>query len=208
MKTYGERNGYSNSIIMITNRSIIMLTKMMRFCMPEFIKKKKLKELFRLTADAFQTELPELRGLSYAECLLKYAMYTREQAERYLQGGCPLGEVKSRLYENSFVFGKNLRESLHIITWGESIAALKTIYRFIGIDFQYDGQDGFEIRQCFFSSCYSDKVCVLISSLDEGLAAGLSGGSLCFHQRITDGSNCCKGCLINDIMLQIENGDG
>lgn len=51
----------------------------MRFYIPEFIKKKKLNELFSLTADAFQSELPELKGLSFAERLAGYALFTKEQ---------------------------------------------------------------------------------------------------------------------------------
>ena len=169
--------------------------------MPEFIKKKKLKELFRLTADAFETEIPELKGLTFHECLWKYAFFSKEQAEHCLQHGCPLEEVKSRLYHNSFVFGKNLRKSLHVKTWNESVEVLRTFYQFIGIDFEYDGQNAFVIRQCSFSKYYSAEVCTLISSMDEGLAAGLSnGGRLCFTQRITDGSGCCKGTVL-------QNGD-
>jgi hypothetical protein len=171
-----------------------MLLKIMQLYMPEFIKKKKLKELFRLTADAFQSELPELRGLSFVECLLKYALFTKEQAENYLQSGRPLEEVKYRLYKNSYIFGQNLRKSLHIVAWEEAVTVIKAIYKLIGIDFQYDRQGEIIIKQCFFSNYYSGEVCMLISSLDEGLAAGLSnGGRLCFNQRITEGGSCCKG---------------
>lgn len=171
-----------------------MLMKIMQLYMPEFIKKKKLNELFRLTADAFQSELPELRGLSFAECLSKYALFTKEQAESYSQSGRPLEEVKHRLYQNSCIFGQNLRKSLHIVTWKEAVTVLEVIYKLIGIDFQYDRQGEIIIKQCFFSKYYSGEVCKLISSLDEGLAAGLSGGGrLCFNQRITEGGSCCKG---------------
>jgi hypothetical protein len=171
-----------------------MLLEIMQIYIPEFIKKKKLNELFCLTADAFQSELPELRKLSFAEYLSKYALFTREQAERYLQSGCPLEEVKDRLYQNSYIFGQNLRKSLHIITWEEAVTVLKVIYKLIGIDFQYDRQGEIIIKQCFFSKYYSGRVCKLISSLDEGMASGLSGGGrLCFNQRITEGGSCCKG---------------
>lgn len=171
-----------------------MLLKIMQLYIPEFIKKIKLNELFCLTADAFQSELPELQGFSVEECLSKYALFTKEQAEIYLQSGRPLEEVKQRLYQNSFIFGQSLRKSLHIITWEEAAAALKVIYKLIGIDFQSDRQGEIIIKQCFFSNYYSGEVCKLISSLDEGLAAGLSGGGrLCFNQRITEGGNCCKG---------------
>ena len=171
-----------------------MLLKIMQLYIPEFIKKKKLNELFCLTADAFQSELPELQGLSFAECLSKYALFTKDQAGSYLQSGRPLGEAKQRLHQNSCIFGQNLRKSLHIVTWEEAVTVLKIIYKLIGIDFQCDRQGEIIIKQCFFSKYYSGEVCMLISSLDEGLAAGLSnGGRLYFNQRITEGCSCCKG---------------
>ncbi len=171
-----------------------MLLKVMQFYIPGFIKKKKLYELFRLTADAFQKEPPQMEGFSFAEGLTKYALFTKEQAEIYLQSGRSLDEVKQRLYQYSYIFGQSLKKSLHIVSWEEAITALKVIYKLIGIDFQYDRQGEFIIKQCFFSKYYSKEVCMLISSLDEGLAAGLSSGNrLCFKQRITEGSGSCKG---------------
>lgn len=186
-----------------------MLLKILRLYMPGFIRKKKLKELFRLTADAFQTGIPELGGLSFAEYLSEYALFTGAQAERCLLSGCSAEEVKIRLYENSFFFGKNLRKSLHIMNWKESVEALENVYRIIGIDIHFSGRGGsaaakgrsfpeqeeFVIVQCFFSRYYSAETCRLISALDEGLAAGLTGGRLCFTQRITEGCCCCKGNL-------------
>lgn len=168
---------------------------------PDFIKKKKLNELFRLTADAFQSELPQLRGLSFAEYLLQYALFTREQVESYLQGGRPLEDVKCRLYKNSYTFGQDLRKRLRIRTWEQAVTVLEAIYKLIGIDFQYDGQGEITVKQCFFSKYYSGEICRLISSLDEGLAAGLSdGGKLCFKQRITEGCSCCRGFLDRGVL--------
>lgn len=173
-----------------------MIAKIMRIFVPEFIKKKKLTELFRLTADAFQRELPELRGLSFAECLEKYALFTKEQAECCLKRGQPVEKVKLRLYQNSNFFGQSLRKSLRITTWEEAVNVLETVYKLTGIDFQYGRQGEITVRQCFFSKYYTAEVCMLISSLDEGLAAGLSGGGrLCFDQRITEGCSCCNGYL-------------
>lgn len=173
-----------------------MLLKIIARRLPGFIKKKKLKELFCLTADAFQSEPPELRGLSFAECLLEYAIFTKEQAEVCLQNGLALSEVKQRLYQNADVFGQKLRKSLRIESWDESVQALQFIYGLMDIDFQCGEHGEFLIRRCFFSQYYSGGVCQLISSLDEGLAAGLSGGGkLSFKQRITDGNSCCQGYL-------------
>lgn len=170
-----------------------MFLKIMRLCLPEFVKKRKLLELFRLTADAFETELPGLKGRSFAGILAEYALFTREQAERYRRSGRQLEEVKDRLYQNSYIFGQSLRKSLRIATWEEAVTALAVIYQLIGIDFQCDRQGEVIIRQCFFSRYYSGEVCRLISSLDEGLAAGISGGRLSFCQRLTEGGDCCQG---------------
>lgn len=177
-----------------------MLLRLMQFHIPEFIKKKKLHELFRLTADAFQSEVPELRGLSFVECLLKYAQFTREQAEACSRGSGSLEEVKHRLYQNSYVFGQNLRKILHVATWEQALRALQAIYRIIGIDLYYDSQGEITIKQCFFSKYYSPEVCQLISALDDGVAAGLSGGGkLHFTQRTTEGASHCKAYLSRGI---------
>lgn len=177
-----------------------MLLKIMQLYMPEFIKKKKLNELLQLTAEAFQSEQPELKGLSFTECLSIYALFTKEQAENYLQSERQYEEVKNRLYNNSYIYGQKLKKSFHITSWEEAAMLLKTIYNLIGIDFEYNSQGDITIKQCFFSKYYSSEVCKLMSSMDDGLAAGLSGGgSLCFHQRITEGCSCCKGYFNGEI---------
>lgn len=174
-----------------------MLITIMQLYIPEFIKRKKLKDLFRLTADSFGVELPKLKGLSYNDCLSKYALFTKEQAEVYLKSGLPLEEVKRRLYQNSLVFGKKLRKSLHITAWEDTVKALEVIYMLIGIDLKYGRRGEIIVRKCSFSKHYSGEVCRLISSLDEGLAEGLSdGGRLYFNQRITEDSCCCKGYFL------------
>ena len=174
-----------------------MLLRIMQLYIPEFIKRKKLKDLFRLTADAFQVELPELKGISYNDCLSKYALFTKEQAEVYLKSGLPLEEVKQRLYQKSLAFGKKLRKSLHITAWEDAVKVLEVIYKLIEIDLNYGRQGEIIVRKCFFSRYYSGEVCRLISYLDEGLAEGLSGGGrLCINQRITEGCCCCKGYFL------------
>lgn len=172
-----------------------MLLKIMQIYIPGFIKKRKLYELFCLTSDAFNCELPELRGLNFERLLLKYALFTKEQAERCLQSGFQLNEIKQRLYQNSYLFGQNLKKSFNITTLEEAALLLETVYKLIGIDLNYKRQDEIIIKQCFFSKYYSEEVCKLISSLDEGLIAGLTGRRLCFYQRITEGCSCCKGYL-------------
>jgi hypothetical protein len=169
---------------------------------PEFIKKRMLKELFRLTADSFQTEMPELGKLSFRQGLSMYEEFTEKQGERYLYWeGSPderisrLEAVEEKLYHGSFILGQGLRKSLHIKKPEQAVEALEAIYRLIGIDFRMSGPDEFIVKECYFSGYYSAEVCTMISSLDEGMAAGLTGGELSFTQRITEGCGCCRGYL-------------
>lgn len=176
----------------------IMLMRAAGQHMPGFIKKNKLEQLFRLTADAFQAETPESVSRSFSEYLRSYAVFSGEQAEQCLhgQGRCTPEETKSRLRENSYQLGRHLRRRFHIINREEAMEALSMIYRMMGIDFQADAdQDEFVISRCYFSSFYTPSVCRLMSSMDKGLAEGLTGGRLRFTQRITNGSSCCRGCI-------------
>ncbi|WP_010249312.1 hypothetical protein [Acetivibrio cellulolyticus] len=183
-----------DAIISWKKRSLMMLLKIIKLYIPGFIKKKKMLELFRLTADAFQCEPPDLRRLTFARILSEYALFTKVQAEGYFQSSLPLDELKQRLYKNSYTYGQNLKKSFHIASREEAVAMLEVIYKLIEIDFKYE-QDKFIIKRCFFSKYYSKEACKLLSSLDNGLAAGLLGGRLRFYQRIPEGCSCCKGYL-------------
>jgi len=152
-------------------------------------------ELFHLTADAFQCEVPDLSGLSFQALLLKYAWFTQEQAERSIQCHHDLDLIKTRLYHNAYQLGQSIRKSLYITSLEEYLLISRIIYSILSINFQGDLQGNIVIRQCYFSKFYSSEVCRIISSLDEGLAAGLGGGNLQFYQRITEGHNCCKAHL-------------
>jgi hypothetical protein len=77
------------------------------------------------------------------------------------------------------------------------MAISRRLYGLLHIDFQGDFSGNITIKKCYFSSYYSKEICQLISALDEGIAAGLSGGGkLSFFQRITEGQPCCQGRLI------------
>jgi hypothetical protein len=190
-----------------------MLVNIAKRYIPEYIKNKKLDDLFRLTATAFQTGIPELRGLPFQDRLAEYACFTKEQAEKHLnwdgadeERKRKIDAIEGKLYQGSFRLGEDLRKKLHIKTWEQAAEALQLIYRIIGIEFRCGARDGlqctepdgFTVSECFFSRYYSAEVCGLISSLDRGLAAGLTGcGGLSFTQRITEGYGCCKGYFGN-----------
>jgi hypothetical protein len=107
---------------------------------------------------------------------------------------------------------------LYVRTVEETMAAGRLLYRMLGIDFQGDARgevprrgrsprrwpSGYSTREegergevtiarCYFSSYYSPQVCRLMSAMDQGLFAGLSGGGrLIFMTRITEGYDHCQ----------------
>ena len=72
----------------------------------------------------------------------------------------------------------------------------RLVYAAIRIDFRGTELGDVTVNRCFFSSFYSAQVCQVISSLDAGLLAGLTGGAqLTFSERITEGADRCRACL-------------
>ena len=160
---------------------------------PEFIKKKKLLELFELTADAFESDMPAIKNLSYSACLKAYADFSKTKAEEIIEEHADMDAVKGKLYRNAYQMGEKLRQDFHIKTKKEVLRLSSVLYRILRIEFIGSASGEVVIKRCFFSQFYSPDVCALISALDEGVAAGLSGGGrLEFKERITEGKNCCR----------------
>lgn len=158
--------------------------------LPASVRDEGLQKLFQLTADAFHAPMPDIERLSHSEQLRAYAIFTQDQSQRVKDED--VGSVKERLFERARRLGAELREQLHCGTFEESLTAARILYRALGIDFRAHEDGGVEVRRCYFAGFYSSKVCRLISSLDEGLIAGLSdGGRLSFGARISDGHDCC-----------------
>ena len=89
-----------------------------------------------------------------------------------------------------------LRKTLRPATPDELRTAMRLLYRAIGINAKFDMEGNVTISACYFSSFYSGRICRLISALDAGVAAGLSGGGrLVFSQRMTEGHDCCLARL-------------
>ncbi len=169
---------------------------LLKIYIPNSIKKKKLEELFALAVDAFGKEGPELTGLSYEDRLKAFALYTSNEAEKAIKGEIDVVETKNRLSENARQLGEKIRKNFRIQGTKEVMEISRILYRILGIDFRGDLSGEVTIKKCFFSDYYSPQVCRIISSLDEGVAAGLSGGGrLSFSRRITEGDECCKAVL-------------
>lgn len=52
------------------------------------------------------------------------------------------------------------------------------------------------VTDCYFSRYYTPAQCVVMSSVDSGIIAGLcGGGTLTFTERITEGCGRCRACF-------------
>jgi hypothetical protein len=159
---------------------------------PRFVRKKKILELFGLTAQALGAPVPSLSGYSDESVLRAYARFTRDHAAARLEPAVRVEELKTDLYDRAFKFGSGLRRALRLSKPGDVMRAARFLYRFIGIEFRGHPDGTIVIRRCAFSDYYSAPVCALVSSLDEGVLAGLAGGGrLAFAKRITEGNDRC-----------------
>jgi hypothetical protein len=169
---------------------------LLRTLRPRAIMRKSFEDLFGLTAGAFGRKAPDLRAMPWAECLRQYAVFTTREVERAQGDGTDIALLKERLCRGAAAFGDTLRKRLRIRSLKEAREGLAVLYSAIGIDLQADAAGSVSVSRCYFSRYYTPEICRVVSALDEGLAAGLTGGGrLQFTQRITEGSVCCRAVL-------------
>jgi hypothetical protein len=160
---------------------------------------RELEELFARTAAAFGRPVPPA-GRPLRPRLREYALFTRDRAGEALARGGDLSALERRLYRAAAGLGRRYRVRLGLRSAAEAMAAARLIYRGLGIDFRGTAGGEVTVRRCAFSTVYSPAVCRLVSALDRGLLAGLSGGGdLRFSQRITEGAACCRAVLAREV---------
>jgi hypothetical protein len=160
---------------------------------PSFVKKKYLLKLFNAVSEAFHSETPDLSGCGYKECLRNFAETTRTEAGKALQGDVDLEHVRRTLFNRAYQIGGELRSFFSVKTKEEAGTLSRILYKGLGIDFRMNSAGEISIVRCYFGDYYTPEICGLISSLDEGILAGISGGGkLEFHCRITEGEKNCR----------------
>ena len=166
--------------------------RLLRWHTPTFVKKWALHDLFTATATAFDCPAPPYKGLSYRECLQRYAQFTQSQVEAMIRNGQDLAVAEQRLYESARRLGERYARLLPIHSQAEMMAIGRLLYAILDIDFQSNAQGDVVICRCYFSDFYTGPICRVMSAMDRGLFAGLSqGGQLRFSAQITDGAPCC-----------------
>ncbi len=160
--------------------------------LPAFVRRRILRVLANRMARAFGTTPPDVAGLSLDAAVSSLARHTRKQAELVQASPAGAPVVRQRLRREGCALGARLRRALGARSRADAMRAARIVYRAVGIDFAGTPDGDIHFRRCAFSAEYAPATCELISSLDEGLIAGLAGeGRLRFTARITEGADGC-----------------
>lgn len=170
---------------------------MLDLYVPVPVRKRVLRDLFSATARAFGVDPPPTKGLSIQRLLQAYALFTREESERLWAENRDQSAVERRLFQYASDLGATLRGRFRVCSRDEVIRVSRVLYKVLGISFEGRANGQVIIRECYFSRFYTGRVCRLVSALDAGAAAGISGGARFeFSQRMTEGHDCCRARLV------------
>lgn len=160
--------------------------------LPGWIVRSAIRELFAATASAFGRDPVDTRGWGRRALLERYASSTTRWAEETLARTGDHDAVSLRMWQKAHALGRSLRRRLGVRSRADAVRAARIAYRMIGIDLRADVRGGVVVERCAFAARYSPRVCRLVSALDAGLIAGLTGGGrLGFSERITEGRPRC-----------------
>jgi hypothetical protein len=125
-----------------------------------------------------------------------YATFSDSRAELLLAGCGDLGSVQRDLWRIADQMGRGLRRWLGVKTHADAMLAASSVYRALDIDLLGTPTGEVVVARCSFAAVYGPDVCAVMSALDAGLFAGLTGGrTLTFTQRITEGAPACLARL-------------
>ncbi|MBI5679722.1 MAG: L-2-amino-thiazoline-4-carboxylic acid hydrolase [Methanobacterium sp.] len=185
--------------------------------LPEYILKKELDKVARVTIEGFNDVLKQHAPERIGEIATK---------DKNLEG--PIEERRAAMamahnnrvkllidvlgYENAIKIGREAmfkvgcklgQEARQRLGVGNSFKdlelAAKILYKILGIDFKIENSDGklfMKVNRCYLSKYYSSESCMVLSAADEGVVHGLNENmSMIFKERITAGAQECIACI-------------
>ncbi|HEX5902574.1 MAG TPA: hypothetical protein VF028_05615 [Actinomycetota bacterium] len=159
---------------------------------PRWVARSAIRRLFEATGSAFGSDPICTDGSDHIALLERYAAFSATSAERALADRTDLDDLSRRMWNNAYALGESLRRRLGVRSREDALRAARIAYRMIGIDVRADPRGDMVVDRCSFAERYSPQVCRVMSSLDAGMVAGLTGGGrLTFSERITEGRPRC-----------------
>ena len=171
---------------------------LLRQHVPASVRRAVLRDLIAATARAFERRPPDTAGSSEPELTAHMIECSRSWAEEALRTGADLDRLDRRMFREASRLGRHARRRLHVSSEADGLAAAQILYGSIGIDFRPRGTREVSIPRCAFACAYVPDVCRLMSSMDSGLIAGLTGArGLRFTERITEGAAACHALVLH-----------
>ncbi|HEX6580929.1 MAG TPA: hypothetical protein VF195_08665 [Actinomycetota bacterium] len=175
-----------------------MRLALLRFHLPALVRRAILRELISAIARAFERPCPPTSGLSSEELLACAIDASHRWSEDALAGAADRSEVEERLFSEAFALGRRAKRRLRIGTEEEGLSAAGVIYEAIGVELRAGGAGAIVIPRCAFARVYGPAACELMSAMDSGLIAGLTGAAgLRFTERLTEGASACRAIVLH-----------
>ena len=171
---------------------------LVRAHLPSSARRSILRDLLAAMARAFARDRPSTTGLSADGLMDLVIERSSTWAGEALDAGDDLAGVQRRLLAEANALGRRARDRLRIRSEAEGLAAARVIYRAIGIDFRARSNGDVLVPRCAFACVYRPETCRLLSAMDSGLIAGLTGTEgLLFSARKTEGSPMCRARVLH-----------
>ena len=171
---------------------------LLRLHLPAPVRRAILRELIAAIARAFERPRPPTSGLSSEELLACAIDVSHRWSEDALGGAAHRSEVEERLFSEAFALGLRAKRRLRIETEEEGLSAARVLYEAIGIELRAGRAGALVVPRCAFARTYGPGVCELMSAMDSGLIAGLTGAAgLRFIERLTEGAPACRALVLH-----------
>jgi hypothetical protein len=171
---------------------------LLRLHLPALVRRAILRELISAIARAFERPCPPTSGLPAEELLVCAIDASHRWSEEALAGAADRSEVEERLFSEAFALGRRVKRRLRIETEEEGLLAAGVLYEAIGVELRAGRAGAIVVPRCAFAHAYGPGVCGLMSAMDSGLIAGLTGAAgLRFTERLTEGASACRAVVLH-----------
>lgn len=171
---------------------------LLRLHVPGVVRRSILRNLITAMGRAFERHPPDTARLTEPELMTHAIGCSRTWAEEAIRTGADLERLDRRMFREASRLGRRARRRLRVSSEADGLAAARIVYGAIGIDFRPRGTREVSIPTCAFACAYVPDVCRLMSSMDSGLIAGLTGArGLRFTERITEGAATCHAVVLH-----------
>jgi hypothetical protein len=171
---------------------------LLRLHLPVPVRRYILRELIAAMGRAFERTPPRMEGRSVRALSATAVERSSTWAQDAIAGDADLGELEGRLFSEAFALGARVARRLHLGGETEGLVAARLVYGAIGIDLRSRSHGEVVVQRCAFARAYRPDVCRLMSSMDSGLIAGLTGADgLRFTARLTEGAPACRARVLH-----------